>query len=383
MLILAHIVLFFVVKGRLLERFRLLASECLVQNNHNFVELAKTTLERFQSEARGDLALKEQAIQDLVVPLKQSLDKYEKQVIDLERKREHAYGGMRQYLEDVAQTQGHLRRETSNLVQALRASHVRGKWGEMSLRRVVELAGMVEHCDFTVQESLNTALDSRLRPDMIVYLPGRRRVVVDAKVPLDSYLQAIEAQDEEQKERLLVEHARQLQRHIHLLGGKAYWQQVAGSPEFVVLYVPLESLFSSALRHSPQLLEDATHRKVILATPSTLIAMLKTINYGWNQETLAHNAEEVSALGKELYERIFKLAEHFTKLGVTLERAVQTYNETAGSFERRVFVQARRFRDLGVSAKESIPDTHWVEETPRRLQQDELVEAVENEKVSA
>ncbi|MDA2936866.1 DNA recombination protein RmuC [Acidobacteria bacterium AH-259-A15] len=382
-LVLGHIILFLILKNRLREVFGLLANEALLRNNRNFVELAKTTLEKFQSEAKGELTLRQQAIQDLVDPLKQTLEKYEKQVVELERKREQAYGGLRQYLEDVVETQGHLRRETGNLVKALRASHVRGKWGEMSLRRVVELAGLVEHCDFKTQESIaGSGEESYLRPDLIVYLPKERKIVIDAKAPLDSYLQAIETEDEEKKNRLMADHCRQLERHISLLGSKAYWDQLEGSPEFVVLYIPLESLFSAALHQNPQLLEEGTQKRVILATPSTLIALLKAIGYGWRQEKLAENAEQISTMGKELYERLFKLAEHFSRLGTSLERAVQAYNETAGSFERRVFVQARRFKELGVAAKDDIPEITLVDRTPRHLQQNELAESLENEEVS-
>lgn len=380
-LVLGHIILFLILKNRLREVFGLLANEALLRNNRNFVELAKTTLEKFQSEAKGELTLRQQAIRDLVDPLKQTLEKYERQVVELERKREQAYGGLRQYLEDVVETQGHLRKETGNLVKALRASHVRGKWGEMSLRRVVELAGLVEHCDFKTQESI-AGEESYLRPDLIVYLPKERKIVIDAKAPLDSYLQAIETEDEEKKSRLMADHCRQLQRHISLLGSKAYWDQLEGSPEFVVLYIPLESLFSAALRQNPQLLEEGTQKRVILATPSTLIALLKAIDYGWRQEKLTQNAEQISAMGKELYERLFKLAEHFSRLGISLERAIQAYNETAGSFERRVFVQARRFKELGVAAKDDIPEITLVDRTPRHLQQNELAESLEDEEVS-
>ena len=256
------------------------------------------------------------------------------------------------------------------MVQALRASHVRGKWGEMSLKRVVELAGLVEHCDFKTQETVS-AQDSRLRPDLIVYLPGGRKIVIDAKVPMDSYLQAVEEPDEEKKDQLMREHCRQLQRHISELGSKSYWDHLEGSPEFVALYIPLESLYSAALRYNPNLLEDSSRKRVIMATPTTLIALLKAIHYGWNQELLSQNAEQISTMGKELYDRLFKMAEHLSRLGSSLERAVQAYNETAGSFERRVFVQARRFKDLGVPAKQDLPDIHRIDRAPRQLDQTE------------
>ncbi|MDA2934916.1 DNA recombination protein RmuC, partial [Acidobacteria bacterium AH-259-D05] len=349
------------------QLFNSLANDALVQNNQNFVELAKTTLEKFQVEAKGELALKQQAIQELVSPLKQALENHEKQVVELEQKRERAYGGLRQYLEDLVHTQSQLRKETGNLTQALRASHVRGKWGEMSLRRVVELAGLVEHCDFTTQQTI-AGEDSRLRPDLIVDLPSQRKIVIDAKTPLDSYLQAIETEDEEKRNQLMAKHSRQLERHISLLGSKAYWDRLEGSPEFVLLYIPLESLFSAALHHDPDLLEKGVKKRVILTTPTTLISMLKAVDYGWKQEKLAQNSEEISAMGKELYDRLFKLADHFSRLGTSLDRAVQAYNDTVGSFERRVVVQARRFKDLGVSAKEEISEVMWIDRTSRQLE---------------
>ena len=378
-IIVAQALLLLLLKNKLRELFNFLANEALVRNNQNFVQMANSTLEKFQTQAKGDLALKQQAIQELVNPLKQALEKHEKQAVEMEKKREQAYGGLRQYLEDVVQTQSQLRKETGNLAKSLNASHVRGKWGEMTLKRVVEMAGLVEHCDFKTQQSL-PGEDARLRPDLIVYLPSQREIVIDAKTPLDSYLQAVETEDEEKRKSLMTDHSRHLERHITLLGSKAYWDQLEGSPEFVVLYIPLESLFSEALRHNPDLLEKSTLKKVILATPTTLMALLKAVDYGWKQEKLAHNAEEISTMGKELYHRLFKLADHFSRLGTSLDRAVQSYNETAGSFEQRVFVQARRFKDLGVPAKEDIPEITWIDRHSRQLQRSELVASPELEK---
>ena len=375
-----QVLLFFLFRGRLQRLFGLLAGEALLQNNQNFVELAKTTLEKFQAQAEGDLALKQRAIQDLVSPLKTALERQEKQAGELEQKREQAYGGLRQYLENVAETQNHLRKETGNLVKALRSSSVRGKWGEMNLRRVVEMAGLVEHCDFVSQPS-TPGSESRLRPDLIVHLPDQRRLVIDAKTPLDSYLQAVEAEDEGKRAQLLAEHSRQLERHVNLLASKEYWDQVEGSPDFVLLYVPLESLFSAALQNNPGLLEKSIQKKVLLATPTTLIAVLKSVEYSWKQVQLAQNAREISALGKELYDRLSTLAVHFGKLGSSLDRAVEAYNQTAGSLERRVFVQARRFKDLGVPAKNDVPEIFWIDSTTRRLQQEELLAGGVDEEV--
>lgn len=380
-LLLVQAGLILLLRNWLRKVFDSLASQALIQNNRAFVDLAKATLEKFQTQAQGELALKQQAIGELVNPLKGTLEKCEQQMGELERKREQAYGGIRQYLESVTASQSELRRETGNLAKALQASHVRGRWGEMSLRRVVELAGLVEHCDFKIQESITTQ-DSRLRPDLIVYLPDQRRIVIDAKVPLDSYLRAVEATDGQKEEQFMSDHSKQLQRHITSLGSKSYWDHLEGSPEFVILYIPLESLYSAALRRNPELLEESIQKRVVLATPTTLIALLKAVDYGWKQKKLTQNAEEISSLGKELYDRLTKLADHLSRLGLNLDRAVQAYNDTAGSFERRVFVQARRFKDLGIPARNEIDEIDWIERTPRPLQQDEVGAGMEQEEVS-
>ncbi len=358
------------------RNFKTIAAEALLKNNQAFVDLARASLEKFQSEAKGELALKQQSIQGLVNPLRETLGKYERQLLEMERKREQAYGGIRQYLESAVNAQTELRKETSNLVKALRAPNVRGKWGEMSLRRVVEIAGLLEHCDFEEQETISGE-DSRLRPDLTIYLPNNRKIVIDAKVPLDSYLKAIEMENDEEQERLIAEHSRHLHRHISLLGSKSYWDQLQGSPEFVILFIPLESLYSAALHHDPTLLEKGTLKKVILATPTTLIALLKSVDYGWKQEKLAQNAEQIAVIGKEMYDRLFKLAEHLSKLGTNLDRAVQAYNETAGSFEKRVFVQARRFLELGISARESISEIPWIDRSVHKLQENRIVNFLE------
>ena len=346
--------------------FRNLAAEALSRNNQSFLDLARSSLGGFQTEAKGELALKEQAIRESVQPLQEMLEKYKTQLSELERKRESAYGGLHQYLENVAQTQVELRKETGNLVAALRSPQVRGKWGEVSLKRVVELAGMVEHCDFRLQQTL-IAENSRLRPDLVVYLPNQRQIAVDAKVPLDAYLSALESSDESEKERLMVEYSQQLKRHIKLLSGKSYWEQLEGSPEFVVLFLPLESLYGAALQYNPELLERGIEKRVFVATPTTLIALLKAVEYGWKEKRLNQNAEEIRTLGQDLHNRLFSLADHLSRLGANLNRAVQTYNETVGSFERRVFVQARRFKELGVPAKEEIPEIAYIDRVPRNL----------------
>ena len=378
LLVAGQLAFFWFIRRRLVEDFQSISTRSLLDNNQRFVELARASMETFQAQANGQLDLRQQAIQELVAPLKGSLQKYESQVSEMERKREQAYGGLRQYLESVTATQCELRKETGDLAKALRSPNVRGKWGEMTLQRVLELSGMVEHCDFQSQESVPSG-ESRLRPDVIVDLPNGRRIVIDAKVPLDSYLKAVEAESDREKEKLMEAHCRQLRRHVTTLAAKTYWDELEGSPEFVVLFIPLESLFSAALRHDPELAENAVQKRVVLATPNTLIALLRAVEFGWKQQQLARNAEEVSTLGKELYDRLLTMSGHLTQLGTQLERAVQAYNKTAGSFESRVLVQARRFQDLGVSAKDDLPQAVWIESTPRRPDQDEHPESADAE----
>lgn len=354
---------------RIRTTFNAMAAEALLRNNQTFVELARNQFDQMRAEANEEVSRKEQTIRELIQPLEKVLERYDQQLKDLETKREQAYGSLTQYLQNVAGTQVELRRETSNLVQALRSPQVRGKWGEMSLVRVVEMAGMVEHADFQTQAALQSA-DARLRPDLIVRLPNERWIVVDSKVPLDSYLNALEAEDDGKRAHLLEIHTRQLKQHITSLGSKAYWDQLEESPEFVVLFVPLESLYSTALREDPMLLEKAAEKKVILATPTTLMALLKAVAYGWKQEQLAENARLIGAQAKEFLERLSVLTSHFSKLGKSLEKSVEAYNETVASLERRVLPQARRLKEIGISSDKEIDESHWIDRTTRRL--DEL-----------
>jgi len=355
---------------RMRSTFDSLAAEALGRNNEAFLNLARSQLERFGVEATGDLQKKEQAIRDLVDPLQKTLQNYDQQLRALEGKREQAYGSLHQYLDTVATSQLELRRETGNLVQALRSPQVRGKWGELSLVRVVELAGMVKHCDFTVQTTL-AGQDSRLRPDLIVRLPNDRKIVVDAKVPLDSYLTALDTQDDQKRAALFSAHSRQLKQHVTSLASKAYWEELEESPEFVVLYIPLESLYSTALHDNPELIEKAAEKRVILATPTTLIALLKAVAYGWKQEKLAKNAEEVAQMAKTFLERLSVLNSHFAKIGRNLDRTIQSYNDTAASLERRVLPQARRLNDLGISTAKDSPEIFRIERTTRKPEEDD------------
>jgi DNA recombination protein RmuC len=358
------------------DAFKALSSECLRTNNQQFLDLAKTALEKYQSEAKGDLEQRQKAVEAVISPLKETLDKYGQQVQAMETARQQAYGSLSQYLETMSATEQRLQTETGNLVKALRAPQVRGRWGELTLRRVAELAGMSRHCDFIEQESVNGE-EGRLRPDMIIRLPNKKWVVVDAKSPLQAYLDSLECQTEQERKNKLREHTRQIQTHMQKLSSKSYWDQFPQAPEFVVLFLPGENFFSAALEQNPNLIEEGVNQKVILSTPTTLITLLRAVAYGWRQEALAENAQAISELGKTLYERLVKLAVHFGEVGRSLEKSVHSYNEAVGSLESRVLVAARRFRELGISSKAQVPELTQVEKSTRSLQSPEFCAEIE------
>jgi DNA recombination protein RmuC len=358
------------------DAFKALSAESLRSNNQQFLDLAKATLEKYQSEAKGDLEQRQKAVENIISPLKETLEKYAQQVQFMEASRQQAYGSLTQYLETMAATEQRLQAETGNLVKALRAPQVRGRWGELTLRRVAELAGMSEHCDFIEQESINLE-EGRLRPDMIVRLPNKKWVVVDSKSPLQAYLDSLEAPTEEERKIKLRDHARQIQVHMQKLSSKSYWDQFPEAPEFVVLFLPGENFFSAALEQNPNLIEEGINQKVILSTPTTLITLLRAVAYGWRQEALAENAQAISELGKTLYERLVKMAMHFAELGKQLDRSVHSYNEALGSLESRVLVTARRFKELGISSKAPVPDLGPLEKSIRNLQSPEFCSEIE------
>jgi DNA recombination protein RmuC len=359
-------------REELTTAFKGLSSEALQANNSSFLELAKATLERFQVQARDDLDQRRKAVEQLVAPIAQSLEKVDGKIVQLEHARREAYGAVMQQVRTLAEGQERLRTETGNLVTALRAPATRGRWGEMQLRRVVEMAGMLPHCDFVEQVTVHTD-ERRLRPDLVVRLPGGKNVVVDAKVPLQSYLEALEARDEDERKARLLDHARQIRQHIAKLSAKSYWEQFQPTPEFVVLFLGSEAFYSAALDADPALIEEAFSQRVLIATPTTLIGLLKAIAYGWQQERVAESARAVSELGRELYDRLAVLGEHFVTLGKRLDGTVTAFNQAVGSLERRVLPTARRFPDLGAGGRKEIPQLSGLERAAQRPQAPELM----------
>ena len=349
------------------KAFDELAREALRHNSSEFLRLAQENLRQFQVRAQGELAQREQAVEGLVKPIREALEKTERQLHNLEKERVEAQGSLRQHLESLVQAQNGLQAETRRLSQALHRPEVRGQWGEMTLKRLAELAGMVEHCDFFEQQTVDTD-QGRMRPDMLVRLPDRREIVVDAKTPLDAYLGAVEASDEAERTARLAQHARNVRERVKELAAKSYWQQFQDSPDFVVLFIPGEQFLSSALEVDPRLLEDALASQVVLATPTSFVALLRAVAYGWRQELLAENAEQIRHEGKLLYDRLVTFAEHLGKLGKSLDSSVKHFNKAVGSFDSRVLPVARKFTEMGISARKPLADGQQIETAPRNVE---------------
>ncbi len=359
-------------KTNLSDAFKGLSADALKSNNQMFLEVAKSSFDKLKEGAEQDLIKRQVAIDQVVKPVKEGLDKFDQKIQALEKARVGAYEGLNQQVKSLIDSQIQLRSETTNLVNALRKPQVRGRWGEIQLKRVVEISGMLNHCDFREQYVVGDE-GSRLRPDMVVNLPGGKTIVVDAKVPLTAYLEGQETQDEALMQTKRKEHARRIREHITELSRKAYWEQFEHAPEFVVLFLAGEAFFSAALQEDPALIELGVDQRVIIATPTTLIALLKAVSYGWQQEDLAENSKKIGVLGKELYKRIVDMSGHFASLGGNLKKAVESYNKTLGTFESRVLVSARRFEDLKITdSKKPLNSPPPIENLTRVLQAPEL-----------
>ncbi|HET7568896.1 MAG TPA: DNA recombination protein RmuC [Gaiellaceae bacterium] len=354
-----------------------LAADALATSNQSFLELAKSQLEQLQQKTTQDLEQRKQAVEHLVAPIRESLQKVDGKLQQLEVARTQAYSELTVQVRQLAETQTALRSETGNLVSALRdRPNVRGRWGEIQLKRVVELAGMVEHCDFETQHHVATE-DGRLRPDLTVKLPGAKTVVVDSKFAGQAYLESLSAGTDEERLAKLKDHARQVRDHIGKLSAKSYWSQFAETPEFVVLFIPGETFLTAALEQDPSLIEEGVNQQVILATPTTLIALLRAVAYGWRQETIAESAKAISSDARELYTRLAKFTDHVAKMGRGLETAVGAYNEAVGSLESRVLPSARKFRDHGVSPTAEVAELGGVERSVRPVTAPELPPAAD------
>lgn len=361
-------------RARLSDSFKAISADALRASSASFLELARAALGRERAAADGDLARREEAIAALVAPVRDALGRLDGELRSIERAREGAYGALTEQLRQVAEAQALVRGEAANLVKALRAPQARGRWGELQLRRVVELAGMLDRCDFEEQATLEGD-EGRLRPDLVVHLPGGRSVVVDAKAPLSAYLEAIEARDDGARRARLADHARQLREHVQQLGRKAYWERLRPAPEFAVLFLPGESFYAAALEADPALLEASVERQVIIATPTTLIALLKAVAYGWRQAEVAENAEAIAGLGRELYKRVADLGGHFARLGRALGGTVEAYNRVVGSLEARVLPAARRFESLSAApADAELPELPAIDLAPRAVVAPELAD---------
>ncbi|MEO0574773.1 MAG: DNA recombination protein RmuC [Pseudomonadota bacterium] len=359
------------VSTRLTGTFGDLAQRTMRDNSQTFLQLAEQNLSAQQQKANSALAEREKAVENLVKPIQDALQRSERQINELEKARSQAYGGITEQLTNMQQMAHALQQQTRNLTTALRRPEVRGQWGEITLRRLVEMAGMVEHCDFTEQTSVRSEDGQLLRPDLVIRMPDERELVVDVKTPLDAYLSAVEADNDADKQRFLEQHAKKVGDRISELAKKSYWSQFDKSPEFVILFIPGDQFLTAALNQKPELIDDALRQNIILATPTSFVALLKAVAYGWRQLSLAENAEVIRKLAVDVYDRLATFSEHLGKVGKQLDSSVRSYNQAVGSLERSVLPGARKFTELGVQTKKTISTLEPVESTPRAVASDE------------
>ena len=351
-------------RDNLKDSFKALSADALSKNNESFIKLAEENLKKYQQSAKDDLEKRQQAISKTVEPVSQTLKTFSERVNKIEERRIESEGGIKKELEKLSEMHLRLDQSTNSLVKALRAPQVRGQWGEMHLRRTVEMAGMINYCDFEEQSSVETDEGQRQRPDMLIRLPNERKVVVDSKVPIAAYLDALETDSPESQSERMQAHARHLRTHIKDLSTKAYWSQFDNAPEVVVLFIPNEAIFSAALEEDPSLIELGVDNKVILATPTTLIALLKAVAYGWQQEAITREAKEIAALGREIYDRLSVVIGHFVKLGKSIDQSVGNYNKAMNSVDSRLMVTARKFESLESASTETLPEINQIEKRP-------------------
>ena len=349
------------------KNFSVLSKDALQENNESFLQLAQQKLGIYQERAEASLNAKEKSIETLIKPVTTALEKTEKQISNIEKERKQAYGSISEQLKLVTQAQHNLQSETEHLVRALSKPEVRGQWGELTLKRLAELAGMVKYCDFDEQTHLEVTDGKNMRPDMIVRMPEQRELIVDAKTPLDAYLKAIEADNAQTREYHLQHHARKVRERMKELASKAYWSQFKQSPDFVILFIPGEQFLTCALDHDRSLLEDSFSNRVILATPTTLVALLRSVAYGWQQAAMSKNSEQIRDLAQELHKRLYSFCSHLQKVGKNLDDSVANYNKAIGSLERQVLPGARKFTQLGVQAKQELPEIDVIEKKSRDI----------------
>jgi len=364
-------------EAKLRDAFQALSADALKTNNEAFLSLAETRMREARTEAAGDIDARKKAIEDLLAPMAKTLEQVDREIKDSERRRVESGAQLMQRIASLDTAGQGLRDETRRLTDALKRPGVRGRWGELQLKRVVELAGMIEYCDFMEQHTVQGGDDERIRPDVIVRLPGGKRIVIDAKAPLDAYLRALEAPDEIARQNLLGEHAKQVRNHISQLSAKSYFEKVASTPEFVVMFLPGEMFFSAALEQDPSLIECGVEKRVIPASPTTLIALLRAVAYGWQQEAMEENARKISENGKNLYEAVRSLAGHFQSLGTKLKSSLEAYNDAVGSLEGNVLVKARKFKELqAANGGDEIKALEPIDRVPRMLQAAELTDGL-------